>query len=87
MTHNVLTQLMLLSSLSFGFCWLLFELSLLLVARTSDTPRYHDYCVIGAGPAGLQMGYFFQIAGRDYVVFERSNSSGEVFTFGIGGFG
>ena len=77
MTHNVLTKLMLVSSLSLGLRWLLLELSLLLVARTSDTPRYHDYSVIGAGPAGLQMGYFFQKAGRNCVVFERSNSSGE----------
>ncbi|KAJ8318872.1 hypothetical protein KUTeg_003963 [Tegillarca granosa] len=26
----------------------------------------YQYCVIGAGPSGLQMGYYFQKAGRDY---------------------
>lgn len=39
----------------------------------------HDYCIVGAGPAGLQMGYFLQQAHRDYVVFERSNVSGNFF--------
>ena len=39
---------------------------------------YHDYCIIGAGPSGLQMGYFFQRAARDYVIYEKSNVSGKV---------
>ncbi|XP_023415718.2 FAD-dependent oxidoreductase domain-containing protein 2 [Loxodonta africana] len=38
-----------------------------------------DYCVLGAGPAGLQMAYFLQRAGRDYVVFERSSRPGSFF--------
>lgn len=42
----------------------------------TQTERKIDYCVIGAGPAGLQMGYFLQRAGRDYVIFERANISG-----------
>ena len=29
-----------------------------------------DYLVIGAGPAGLQLGYFLERAGRDYLVVE-----------------
>lgn len=40
---------------------------------------YTDYCVIGAGPGGLQMGYFLQKAGRDYVIYEKSNISGNNF--------
>ncbi|CAG5131919.1 unnamed protein product, partial [Candidula unifasciata] len=40
---------------------------------------YHDYCVVGAGPGGLQVGYFLQSSGRDYIVFERSNKSGSFF--------
>jgi ribulose 1,5-bisphosphate synthetase/thiazole synthase len=40
---------------------------------------YTDYCIVGAGPGGLQMGYFFQKAGRDYVIFEKSNVSGQFF--------
>ncbi|KAH9504273.1 FAD-dependent oxidoreductase domain-containing protein 2, partial [Bulinus truncatus] len=41
---------------------------------------YHDYCVVGAGPAGLQLGYFLERANRDYIIFERSNTSGYFFT-------
>lgn len=43
------------------------------IRRTS----YH-YCIIGAGPAGLQLGYFMARAGRDYVIFERTNISGKL---------
>lgn len=40
---------------------------------------YHDYCVLGAGPSGLQAAYFLQRAGRDYLVFERSHAPGSFF--------
>ncbi|KAL4240447.1 FAD-dependent oxidoreductase domain-containing protein 2 [Mactra antiquata] len=40
---------------------------------------YTDYCIIGAGPGGLQMGYFLQKSGREYVIFEKSNISGNFF--------
>jgi len=33
--------------------------------------QHHDYCVVGAGLAGLQFAYFLQARGRDYIVFER----------------
>ncbi len=39
--------------------------------------RHWEYVVIGAGPAGLQMGYFLQRAHRDYIIFERANVSGK----------
>lgn len=47
-------------------------------AASAPTPR--DYCVLGAGPAGLQMAYFLQRAGRDYAVFERHARPGSFFT-------
>ncbi|KAB7503854.1 hypothetical protein Anas_10171 [Armadillidium nasatum] len=37
---------------------------------------FHEYCVIGAGPAGLQMGYFLSKAKRDYIILEKNNISG-----------
>ncbi|XP_025062668.1 FAD-dependent oxidoreductase domain-containing protein 2 isoform X2 [Alligator sinensis] len=40
---------------------------------------HHDYCIVGAGPSGLQMAYFLQQASRDYVVFERSHAPGSFF--------
>lgn len=41
---------------------------------------YRDYCVVGAGPGGLQVAYFLESAGRDYVVFEKSNTPGNFYT-------
>ncbi|XP_059809765.1 FAD-dependent oxidoreductase domain-containing protein 2 isoform X2 [Hypanus sabinus] len=38
-----------------------------------------DYCVIGAGPGGLQIGYFLHQSQRRYLIFERSNISGSFF--------
>lgn len=64
--------------------WLQVLLPMVLVAvcRMVKVPsgklRY-DYCVIGAGPAGLQMGYFLGKAGRDYIILERSQHAGEFF--------
>jgi len=38
-----------------------------------------DYLVIGAGPAGLQLGYFLERAGRDYLVLEAGAAPGTFF--------
>ena len=38
-----------------------------------------DYVVIGAGPAGLQLGYLLQQAGRDYVVLEAGPTAGTFY--------
>ena len=38
-----------------------------------------DYLVIGAGPAGLQLGYFFEKNKRNYLILERSDSPGAFF--------
>ncbi|KXJ26579.1 FAD-dependent oxidoreductase domain-containing protein 2 [Exaiptasia diaphana] len=43
-------------------------------------PQIHqNYCVVGAGPGGLQMGFFLQKAGRDYIIFERSGVAGSFY--------
>src|SRR6185312_15816779 len=39
----------------------------------------HDYLIIGAGPAGLQLGYFLQKAERDYLILEAGESPGTFF--------
>ncbi len=39
----------------------------------------YDYLIIGAGPAGLQMAYFLDKAGKSYLVLERENQSGSFF--------
>ena len=38
-----------------------------------------DYLVIGAGPAGLQLGYFLERAGRDYLILEAGSAPGTFF--------
>ncbi|GFR80633.1 FAD-dependent oxidoreductase domain-containing protein 2-like [Elysia marginata] len=40
---------------------------------------HHDYCVVGAGPSGLQLGYFLQMSGRNYVIFDRSSKAGSFY--------
>ncbi|BBB01565.1 putative FAD-dependent oxidoreductase [Actinacidiphila reveromycinica] len=39
-----------------------------------------DYLVAGAGPAGIQAGYFLERAGRDYLVVEEGAAPGTFFT-------
>ncbi|GAA4445297.1 NAD(P)-binding domain-containing protein [Phytohabitans houttuyneae] len=39
----------------------------------------HRYVVVGAGPAGLQLSYFLQRAGADYVTLERDTEPGRFF--------
>ena len=38
-----------------------------------------EYLVIGAGPAGLQLGHFLEQAGRDYLILEAGNAAGTFF--------
>ncbi|XP_062874938.1 FAD-dependent oxidoreductase domain-containing protein 2 [Trichomycterus rosablanca] len=41
--------------------------------------HHYDYCVLGAGPAGLQMGYFLSQSQRDYIILERNSGPGSFF--------
>ncbi|XP_047214540.1 FAD-dependent oxidoreductase domain-containing protein 2-like [Girardinichthys multiradiatus] len=41
--------------------------------------RHYNYCVLGAGPAGLQMGFFLSKARRDYIILERNSGPGSFF--------
>jgi thioredoxin reductase len=57
-----------------------------LAARPSRDPspttsgrRTMDCLVIGAGPAGLQLGYFLERAGRDYLILEGGPTPGTFF--------
>jgi cation diffusion facilitator CzcD-associated flavoprotein CzcO len=40
---------------------------------------HHDYIIVGAGPAGLQLGYFLQRSGRDYLILEAGDVPGKFF--------
>ncbi|XP_028671411.1 FAD-dependent oxidoreductase domain-containing protein 2 [Erpetoichthys calabaricus] len=64
------------------FNWLLVAGLVSCVTDSKDTQpisSYHDYCVLGAGPSGLQMGCFLEKQGRDYIVLERSDIPGSFF--------
>jgi thioredoxin reductase len=39
----------------------------------------HQFVIIGGGPAGLQLSYFLQQAGADYVALEREDAPGGFF--------
>lgn len=39
----------------------------------------YDYLIVGAGPAGLQLGYYFQNSGSSYLILESGSSSGSSF--------
>ncbi|XP_028841516.1 FAD-dependent oxidoreductase domain-containing protein 2 [Denticeps clupeoides] len=49
--------------------------------QAPNSTRRHDYCVLGAGPAGLQMGHFLAKSHRDYVILERNSGPGSFFNF------
>lgn len=64
-------------------CFILFTLIGFVVSsfenlHHNDT-RYYDYCVLGAGPAGLQMGFFLSKAKRHYIILERNSGPGSFF--------
>ena len=42
----------------------------------NSTHAQHDYLIIGAGPAGLQLGYYLEKAGRDYLILEAGDAPG-----------
>lgn len=46
---------------------------------TDGEEEHHRYLVLGAGPAGLQLGCFLQAAGADYAVLERDSAPGGFF--------
>lgn len=42
-----------------------------------NNANMNEHCIVGAGPGGLQMGYFFQKNGWDYKIFDRSSIPGK----------
>ncbi|XP_075888672.1 FAD-dependent oxidoreductase domain-containing protein 2 [Nelusetta ayraudi] len=51
----------------------------LLNNHNQNASNHFEYCVLGAGPAGLQMGHFLSKANRDYVILERNSGPGSFF--------
>ena len=69
---------------SFCILCLISSLSVLNAAsNVAGNSTYHEHIILGAGPAGLQMGYLMQHFDtdkkHDYLILERSNVSGSWF--------
>jgi len=45
----------------------------------NSTTAQYDYLIIGAGPAGLQMGYYLEKNHENYVILETGDSAGTFF--------
>ncbi len=45
----------------------------------TSNQHFSKYIILGAGPGGLQMGYFMAQAGRDYLILEKSPNAGSAF--------
>jgi thioredoxin reductase len=43
------------------------------------TQNTYDYVIVGAGPAGLQLGYFLKRAGRKFIILEAGQAAGTFF--------
>jgi len=41
---------------------------------------HYEYIILGAGPAGLQLAYYLEKAGRDYLVLEQGPGAGHFFS-------
>jgi len=41
--------------------------------------NFHDYIILGGGPAGVQLAYFLEKSNRDYLVLERGAHAGAFF--------
>jgi hypothetical protein len=44
-----------------------------------DCTETHSTCIVGAGPAGVQLGHLLQQAGRSFVIFERGARAATFF--------
>lgn len=44
------------------------------------TAAHYEYLIVGAGPAGLQLGYFLEKARRNYIILEAGATPGTFFT-------
>jgi len=41
--------------------------------------EHHKYCIVGAGPAGVQLGFYMQKYKRDYIILEQHHSAAAFF--------
>lgn len=44
-----------------------------------NSSKIYDYIILGAGPAGLQLGYFLQKEGHDFIIIEKNEVAGSFY--------
>ena len=54
--------------------------ALRLEKTSSMQSRHSEYLIIGAGPAGIQLGYYLQKNGKDYRIIEATDDVESFFT-------
>lgn len=48
-------------------------------AAAASPAAHYKYCIVGAGPGGVQLGQYMLNAGDDYALFERAAGPGHFF--------
>ena len=48
-------------------------------SNNNGTVQHCEYLIVGAGPAGLQLGYYLEKLGRDYLILEEGETAGTFF--------
>ncbi len=46
----------------------------------SENDGYTEFCIVGAGPAGVQLAHHLQSAGANYIVIERNSAPGSFYS-------
>ena len=49
-------------------------------ASLGAVSEHHKYCIVGAGPAGVQLGHYLHLAGRDYITLDRAPKAASWFS-------
>jgi hypothetical protein len=47
--------------------------SLLLWFNAASAEKDYQFCIVGGGPGGVQLGHYFEKAGQNYHLFERND--------------
>ena len=67
------------SSMKYAVQFSVFAALLLTLSVMASSAKYHQFCIIGAGPGGLQTAYFMKQLGMDFVLIERNAKAGSFF--------
>ena len=58
---------------------LVFVISVVAAVPLTSKTEHHEYCIVGSGPGGVQLGIFMARGKDDFVILERGPKSGMFF--------